>query len=249
MSSQSLAARGCQVARHSRPVRPRRRREVGERGDGVVEEHGPEAADDDVVGVGVEAVGLGVGLEERDGVVLCARWRARSSIGSDRSRPVAVPGVTASAAARVVMPQPQPTSSTSSPGGELGGGEERLGDRGEHGVAPVGVGDPAVAALAVPGVLLGSGSRRSSGVPGASAGGVGVQALAQGVDGEAAGPVGEQPAATGGERLELLAVDPGGRPGEERVGGAGHELGGVVHRGQQRQDGRRACSRWRGRRR
>ena len=45
-----------------------------------------------------------------------ASARARASIGPDRSRPSAWPGATSRAAASVVPPQPQPTSSTFPPG-------------------------------------------------------------------------------------------------------------------------------------
>jgi hypothetical protein len=114
---------------------------------------GPEAADDDVVSVGVEEVGLGIRLQERDGVVLGAlagqveHWlgEVETSRGSGSHGGGCGQGGDPAAATDVEQVLAR---------GEAGGSEERLRDGGEHGVAPVGVGDPAVAALTVPGVLL-----------------------------------------------------------------------------------------------
>ena len=165
-----------------------------------------------------------------------ARRRATSSIGSDRSIPVDRPvgadrvggGEGGGAAAATDVEDVLAV-------GEGGGGEQRVGDGGHDLVAAVGVLDPALSAVAVPGVVL----RRcwrcwSSSVSFevlAQDGGDGVlvggaEPAADGVHGEPAGAVGEQAAAAFGEGEEPVRVRVGGRVAEQGDGGVGDGAGG-----------------------
>ena len=157
MVSQSLARSGCQVAKQMRPPGPRAWATFANAAMGSEKNIVPNRLMARSEPPGRSSVWTSASTNSTLASPAAAqRRRATSSIGPDRSMPCAVPwGPRVRAAARVVAAAPAADVEDTLSGLGIGGSEDGRGDGLEDAVPAVGVRRPAVAAVAVPGLLLG----------------------------------------------------------------------------------------------